>query len=339
MKHLGSILLAVACAVPAWGQYARPELPPIPLEGFAAAVNGRVITVGDVLEMMARDLERLEMMADQEEAQQQYLEIFTRGLRYRIEEALVLEEFSTMEDAVFPEYLVDQEVDRILRERFDNDRAAFLAALTAERIPLTEYRDQIRDQLIVQQMQQLEVFSRVAVSPGQIQARYEEDQDRFSRPAAVQLRVITLRRFDPVTEAPVGDVEDTLAEVTNALAAGETSFADLAETYSDDSYAADGGMWGWREPQVFLAEIREAIETLEPGATSDVVETDDAYYLIRLEDRREAGTRSFAEVREEIASELRNEEAQQIRDQWIDRLRRKHFVQVFEGIPDPFADR
>jgi parvulin-like peptidyl-prolyl isomerase len=298
-----------------------------------------VITVGDVLEMMARDLERLEMMEDQAEAQREYLDIFRRGLRFRIEEALILEEFSIMENAVFPEYLVDQEVDRIIRERFNNDRAAFLSALTAQQLPVADYRDQIRDQLIVQQLQQLEVFARVAVSPGEIQKRYEEEQDRFTEPASVQLRVITIRRVDPVTETPVRNADEVLADVTNALAEADASFADLAEAYSDDSFADEGGMWGWREPRVFLSEIRDAIEGLSPGETSGVVTTEDAYYLIRLEDRREEGTRSFDEVREEIAAELRGEEARRIRDQWINRLRRKHFVQVFEGIPDPFASR
>lgn len=338
MKRLVQLGLAVLWfSVAAQAQYVPPELPSIPLEGFAAGVNGRIITIGDVMALAGPDLERLQMSSDDPETiRTKYLDLFKRALRVRIQEALVLEEFSTMENAVFPEHLVDQEIDRIIRERFKNNRADFLAALTSEEIPLDQYRTRIREQLIVQQMQQLEVYSRVTVSPKAVRELYEQEKDRYLQPAAVLLRVITIRRVDPLTGDPLTGADDKLAALQADLADPDASFEELAKTYSEDSFAAEGGLWGWREPKEYLQVIRVAIENRQPGERTGLIETAAAYYIILVENRREETSRSFEEVRDEIEGEIREREARKLREQWIERLRRKHYVHVYEGVPNPF---
>ena len=53
------------------------------------------------------------------------------------------------------------------------------------------------------------------------------------------------------------------------------------------------------------------------------------YYLMLVEDRRTAHFRPLTEVREDIERNLLLEEQKRIRQQWIDRLKKKTFVQSF----------
>ena len=166
---------------------------------------------------------------------------------------------------------------------------------------------------------------------------YEQEKDRYIEPAALLLRVITIRRVDPITGDPQAGAEAKLAALQEAMAAGDQPFSELAKTYSDDSFAKEGGLWGWRQPRDYLQTIREAVEPLQPGETSGVIETEAAWYILHVEDRREETTKSFEEVRDEIEGAIRQKEAQKLRDQWIERLRRKHYVHVYDGVPNPYA--
>lgn len=59
------------------------------------------------------------------------------------------------------------------------------------------------------------------------------------------------------------------------------------------------------------------------------MDTPEAVYLMRLDERQAAKVRSLEEARPDIEKELRAAEADRLYRQWMDRLKRKHFVQVF----------
>ena len=59
------------------------------------------------------------------------------------------------------------------------------------------------------------------------------------------------------------------------------------------------------------------------------METDSDLYILRVEDRRAAGLVPFDSVREGIEKELKQAQAKQLREAWIDRLMRKYYVQTF----------
>ncbi|MFQ5611168.1 MAG: peptidylprolyl isomerase [Anaerolineae bacterium] len=87
----------------------------------------------------------------------------------------------------------------------------------------------------------------------------------------------------------VGD-ESTAQEVLAQLNAG-ASFADLAQTYSqDESTRPNGGDLGWfpRGLQFIAPEIEEAAFQLQPGQTSGIIRSQFGYHLIKVENREAA---------------------------------------------------
>jgi parvulin-like peptidyl-prolyl isomerase len=113
-------------------------------------------------------------------------------------------------------------------------------------------------------------------------------------------------------------------EILNKLKEG-ASFEEMANLYSQGAPRKDGGDMGWREVKTLRKEIAAAASALKPGERSDLLETEDAFYLILVEDRKEAHYRPLSEVRDEIENNLVLEERSRLEKQWIARLKKKTF--------------
>ncbi|HMP89910.1 MAG TPA: peptidyl-prolyl cis-trans isomerase [Kiritimatiellia bacterium] len=291
----------------------------LPLDGYAATVNKRIITIGEVKIAIHEAEERLRMMRGNTDVEAKRQELFTAGLERLIDQALILEEFTSMQ-GVIPDRAIDDRVNEIIQERFNNDRAALLAALAEDQITLEEWRETIRDRLIVSIMRRREVGDRIVISPRQLMDEYEARQDRYQQPAQSRFRLIFL------PQGPDTDVaRQLMIEARDRILTG-TPFEEEARTTSKDPSAALGGDWGWIEPGMLRDELRNALEATSVGEISDIVATPEGYYLIKVEERRDAYVKTFEEVRREIETELRERESERLYRDWVERLRNKYSI-------------
>jgi parvulin-like peptidyl-prolyl isomerase len=91
-------------------------------------------------------------------------------------------------------------------------------------------------------------------------------------------------RNDPVKQA---QALERIKELHERLLAGE-DFAELAKEYSEDALSAPlGGDLGFIEVDDLDEAYREAVENLEKGEMSGIVESGYGYHIIELLDRKE----------------------------------------------------
>lgn len=159
------------------------------------------------------------------------------------------------------------------------------------------------------------------VTQSDIEAYYTENQAEFTTPEVVKARHI-LKEFPEGTRNPTDEqrtetkaaAEELLKTVKDELAAG-TSFADLAKTHSEGPSGADGGALGSNIPELppgkyfgrgqMVKPFEEAcFDILEPGETSDLVETVFGYHIIQLEEKHPPVLKSFPEVESEIRDKV-----------------------------------
>lgn len=107
-------------------------------------------------------------------------------------------------------------------------------------------------------------------------------------------------------------------------APGTQLFADLAPKYSDAYNAQDGGLHDWTS-QGALREtsIDAALFSLPVGALGPIIETDSGVHIVRVVERREAGTTPFLELQDEIKDKIMDERYQQQTRKLITKLRRE----------------
>lgn len=133
------------------------------------------------------------------------------------------------------------------------------------------------------------------------QSKYKAEPQRFSAPAQTRARHILIGRD---VEGGQAKAEKLLHDLQNGA-----DFEALArDNSSDPGSAAKGGDLGFFAAGRMVPQFDAAVNELkQPGALSPVVETQFGWHIIRLEERKEAGVRSYEEVREQLHAEARQQ--------------------------------
>ncbi|MBC7005598.1 peptidylprolyl isomerase [Photobacterium sp. BZF1] len=140
------------------------------------------------------------------------------------------------------------------------------------------------------------------VSEDDAKAYYDENQSKYG--SAEQRQASHILVQGKGSEAKT-KAENLLAELNNGA-----DFAELAETSSDDTFSGkDGGKLDWFERGVMDPAFEDAAFALNKGEISGVVESDFGYHIIKLDDIKEPQVKPFADVRDEILAELREQRA------------------------------
>lgn len=323
-KFLFICIVAIGCSASA-----QTSLDRLPIDGYAATVNERIITIGDVRRAIQQmDLTLRTRYAGAELAQKRE-QLFLSGLDQLIDQYLIIEEYKTL-GLQIPERLVDDEINQIVLNDFDGDRAAMLEDLAGRQMTIEEWRDIIRDGIIIRTMRSREVGERAVVTPQQVVDAYEQRKDKYREPAGVYLRLIF--------QNSGAQAEQTLAgmkKLREEIVAGKP-FADVAKETSQDPSAVNGGDWGWVDPAQFRDELKNPLLALPPGGVSEVIETPDGLYLLYVEKKRDETVKSFEDVRGEIEKDLRRIQIDELAQAWLERLRKKY--PVIYHIPTPPAE-
>lgn len=314
---LAVVLAGLAAAVPA---------AEAPTDGFAAKVNDRVILIGDVLATIQPTIRFFRQTYAGEELEAKIQEAYQQGLDALIERALMLEEFSTRNIPV-SEVVVADRMEDIIRDQFNNDRLLLRKALTEESLTLEEWKDVIRDRIVVGAMRAQEVRRPALPSPQAVYEEYRRRLSEFQVPEEVKLRMLMVRGGATEEES---EVKRQQADRLRARILGGEDFAVLARQASEGSHAAAGGDWGWIQSRTLRTELAQAVARLEPGQISPVLEVEGGFYLLTVEGRRPAREVSFGEVQAQLREELLRAEATRAYIAWIDQLKRNHRVEILQ---------
>ena len=297
------------------------------LNGVAVIVNDRVITYQEVEQALRPDLDVLRNQYGRQPKvyEEKVLEARKEWVEKLTERELILNEFKT-EGYNIPSSVVDDEVARRTKEQF-GDRLTLMKTLQSDGVTLETFRKQIHDNLIVQAMRAQTVNpEKIVVSPFKIEMYYLRNREKFQLEDQVKLRMIYLSKSEfPGSEERLKKVAD---EIAAKLRAG-APFDEMASIYSNDSHRATGGDWGWVERSVLREDLADMAFAMKAGGLSGVIDRPDGYYLIKVDDVRRAHTRPLSEVRDEIEQTLTSAEVGRLRQQWIDRLKKKSFVRYF----------
>ena len=149
-----------------------------------------------------------------------------------------------------------------------------------------EFRDILRDQMMVQQMQQ-KITSDVNVTPSDVQA-YFKQLPADSLPyvnASVEMQQIVISPEPTLQE--ITNVREQLLKMRDQVLNGEYEFETLAVLYSDDpGSSAKGGELGLQPRGTFVPEFDAVAFKLSPGEISKPFKTEYGYHIMQLIERR-----------------------------------------------------
>lgn len=321
MRFTLAILALALATFTRSGYSAEPQL----AGGIKVVVHDSLVTyrqVEDATAPLVPDLRR-QFSGDPQGFQKRLMEILDENTEALVQRELILHEFESA-GYNLPESVIDDFVQQRIKNDF-GDRATLARTLQARGTTFERFRQQLREQFIVTQMRMKHVSEATMISPHKIEVYYLANTNDFKVEEQVKLRMIILNKGSFES----GQARKLAEEIQVKLNEG-ASFAEMASLYSQDSRRTQGGAWDWVERSVLRKDLADAAFSLKTGQRSDIIETDDACYLMLVEDRRPAHIRPLNEVRDTIEKTLIAQQRDQAQQRWHDRLKQKTFVRYFQ---------
>jgi len=251
---------------------------------IVAVVNSEPITNGDVNRQRQR-LEREAEGAPQRPTREELTRLALEQLINRKAQAQEARDSGVRID----DDLVDQTEQNIAASN-QISREEFRRRLQAQGLDPKVFREELREQLLVQRLRDRELQSRVRVSELEVE-QYLRDQAQTQRqqPAEINLAMVLIAVPENASPEQVGQLQDRARMVADRARRGE-DFAGLVRTYSQAfDRDANAGVLGLRPEDRYPELFVEAAKRLKTGEVTDPVRSGAGFHVLKLLERREAG--------------------------------------------------
>jgi peptidyl-prolyl cis-trans isomerase SurA len=219
---------------------------------------------------------------------------------------------------------IDKAIGRIKSDQGLKTPEEFAAALAKEGINEEELRARLKDQILRFRLISREIGSKIIFSEDQISAYYLKNKSKFEPGERLHLAQITVLNSDyPNPEA----AKDKIEEIAALLRQGE-SFASLAQKFSRDPSASQGGDLGFFSEEEIDSLLRPVLSLLKPGETSPAQRFPEGWRIVKLLNRETTKATNPEESRERIQEMVYQEEIEARADQWLLKLRERSSIQI-----------
>ena len=290
-----------------------------------ARVNATPIFAEDVLEPFAPGLAKAANEIPPAELNKLRARIIKENLGPHIEKAALV---GAMRQSLKKEELekLDEQLDKIwneqeiesLQQRYKvGSRVELERLLEQQSTTLGNLKTGFKSREIAMYYMGQKTKAAGKLGPRELRAWYDEHIDQFKIEEKSRWQQIQ------VSHKKNGGRNGSLTsfnQAIEALKAGQ-DFADVAKEFSDGPNADEGGFWDWTVAgSLANPKINRALAELEEGRISSPIDTGDAWVLVKVIERTEAGYRPFEDVQTEIKGMLQNTNRREAADTAIREL-------------------
>lgn len=288
-----------------------------------AIVNDAVITYHEVQSLNEQTADRVvsEYGSSRSTLEKKLSEMENENLDRLVQRQLILHEFKTAGYSL-PESVINELVQETIKSDF-GDRATLTKTLEARGMTYEKFRQQVKERFIEAQLRLKNVSSEIIISPHKVETYYLAHRDDFKEEDRVKLRRIVLEKSSD-TNAP--DAKKMGEEIVSRLKQG-ADFSQMAAVYSANEQASREGVWYDRS--ALRRELATEAFGLKPGQCSGLVDMGNEYYVLQAEEVSNSHYKTLGEVRSIIERNLKTQEQERLTKQWLDKLRKKTFIQYF----------
>ncbi|MCP4589251.1 MAG: hypothetical protein GY842_00765 [bacterium] len=248
-------------------------------------VNGDVIAIDDILRPLRRELVQDAETTAAERYHETVQAKIVQEFRRQVRSLLLYQQAAKRIGEQEEEYLQGL-VDDAVRQRINTDhrgrQSSYEEGLAEEGLTQAEDRERIRREILVMRYLHQNVTSRVLdPTRAELVRFFEQEKEKLTKPErrSMDLIEVSLGGSGQATTAPGELITRAKAELDDGA-----DFATVVAEYSQGIHADEGGAWGW----LTRGSVREhwepaldALFNLPEGATSGIIETDEALFIVR----------------------------------------------------------
>ena len=169
--------------------------------------------------------------------------------------------------------------------------------LARDDIDYGEFRRDLRKQLTLEQLRDIDVISRITASNRELSQCLEIIENNIVNDSEYNLSHILISVPESATADQYSKAENEAYEIIDQLRSG-SSFNEMAITYSDSETGLDGGSLGWRKGNQLPTLFLDVIGTLEKQEFSQPIQSVSGFHIIKINDVRQNIRRSEIEQTE-----------------------------------------
>ncbi len=224
----------------------------------------------------------------------------------------------------------DEEVMGVIKDMLAKDKSTmedFLKKLAREGNSLESVKGDIRNQIMRMRLLRREIKAKIVVSDEEIGEYYNKNRQNYEGKEAVRIKQILLFLPPQANKAMRMKVKDQTNNLRKRIKNGE-SFELLAVKYSQGPEAKQGGDVGFIERGVIIPEVESIAFSLPLGQVSEVIESSIGFHIVMVVDKRGAGLKPIAAVREEIKAKIEDEKLDKRYEEWVTSIRKKSYIEI-----------
>ena len=250
-----------------------------PVDSIVAVVNDDVITRHDLDARYERAVQQLQArktpLPPRAVLEKQLLE---RMINDRIQLQLAAQTGIRVDAAQ-----LDKAVERIAAQN-NLSLVQFEAALKKEGIDFSQFRKDIRDEIILTRLREREVDNKVNISEAEVDA-YLENQAKQGQEDQYNFNHILIRIPEGANTEQIQKRQARAQQVLDLLKKGD-DFAQVSASYSDAPNALEGGDMGWRRSSQLPTLFADTLSKMNAGQISEILRSSGGFHILRLNDKR-----------------------------------------------------
>jgi peptidyl-prolyl cis-trans isomerase SurA len=313
------------------------------IEEIVARVNNQIITRAEYL----RSKEQLRQEAQQQDPANAEKIIAERDkdvLRDLIDQQLLLDKGKDL--GITADTEVIKRLDEMRKDMHMDSMEDLEKAATSQGISYEDFKQNLKNQIITQQVIAKEVGSRMNVSKEELQQFYEEHKSQLEQPEQIRLSellISTDKKDDKKDKsAPVDETQQLAAvqakadELLAQIRKG-AAFDELAKKNSDGPTAAQGGDLGYFKRATLAKELEDKTFAMKPGEVSDVIRTKQGFVILKVTEHQQAGVPALSEIEPKVQDAIYMQKLQPALRAYLQKLREEAYVVPSPGYVDTGA--
>ncbi len=315
LYFLGFFLCAVAYVKPATLYAAQV------VDRIVAVVNEDVITQSELQESMLPFIADYKVRYEEKELEGKMDEVRQDALNRLIEEKLIFQEAVKREIAV-----EDSEIEsrlEVVKKRF-NSEEEFYQAIKDSGVTMARLKEKYKEQIMMRNLVKGLINTNVNISPTQITAYYNGNIKDFSVPKMARFKVLLVK---PLPDSNMDETEKIVLQILDRIKDGQ-DFDILVKQFSQGPNVDKGGDMGYMPAGGIIKELDDQIKLLNAGETSGIIKTSTGFYIIKVVDKKEAGTLPIGDVKDMIRDRLYQRESELTLREFIGNLKEDAYIKI-----------
>ena len=258
------------------------------LDGVAAVVNDGVVLKSELSERIDLVVANLRKQQEEQPADKRRALPPTAVIEQQVLEQLVLREIQLQRAKRVGINISDDMLNEALTRVATNlgyTLEELPTVLASQNVDYVAYREDSRQDMIIEQLQQRDVINRIAITPRELDQCLASASVSATNDFDYNISHILISVPANATAQDMEKAKQKVEEIHSRLDSGE-DFARLAVATSHAQTALEGGSLGWRKGAQLPTLFRDIVVRMKPGDYSEPIQAGSGFQIVKLNEMR-----------------------------------------------------